>query len=65
MKADIIIDAVFNDGYDAWIVEVQNEEGLAVVHNEYLDEEFEDAIDGIKKQYEMLGKKVEVNIRQG
>lgn len=62
MTKKINLECVFDEDFEAWEVEVQDSAGNVEKREDFLDEEFEDEIDKIRKSYEDKGYKVEVNI---
>lgn len=62
MNKYINLDCEFDGGFDAWVVEIKDTVGNVVEQVDFLDEEFEDEVDNLRKSYENKGYKVEVNI---
>lgn len=59
----INIDCVFEEGMDAWLVEVLDGVGNVEKTEDFLDAEFDVEIEKMRKSYESKGYKVEVNLR--
>lgn len=62
MTKRINLECIFDEGYDAWIVEVQDSVGNVENRKDFSDSEFEEGIEKIREDYLSKGYKVEVNI---
>lgn len=62
MRKYVNIDSTFNDGMDAWEVEVKDEEGKVLSYTDVQDEDFEATVDELEKKYKADGYTVEINI---